>query len=140
VTQKMPVVFMIATDPVKLRLFDSRNRPRADLPCIVMFDTELNATRLELLRELITKDAAIALFVNPKNPNADLLTQEVEASPTVRGHVLQTIGASSEAELKAAFTTLRQRQVAVIVEADPVLDHHLWSDRIGGGILRCDVV
>jgi putative ABC transport system substrate-binding protein len=79
-----------------------------------------------LLRELVPQDAAIVLFVNPKNPNAELLRREVEAAARATGHDLPVMGASSEAELEAAFTALRQRQVAaIVVEADPFLDDHL---------------
>ena len=125
-TETVPIVFMIAADPVRAGLVASLNRPGANLTGVVMFDTELITKRIELLRELVPQDAAIALFVNPKNPNAELLRREVEAAARTTGHDLPVMGASSEAELEAAFTALRQRQVAaIVVEADPFLDDHL---------------
>jgi putative tryptophan/tyrosine transport system substrate-binding protein len=125
-SQKIPLVFMIAADPIRLGLVASLNRPGANITGVVMFDTELIAKRLELLRELVRKDAAIALLVNPNNPNAELLAREIEASRGATGQIVQVVGASSEAELETAFTDLRRRQVAgIVVAADPFLDDHL---------------
>jgi putative ABC transport system substrate-binding protein len=124
-TEKIPIVFMTAADPVRLGLVASLNRPGANLTGVVMFDTELVAKRLELLRELVPTEAKIALLANPKNPNADLLAREVQAATRATGQVMQVVEASSESELEAAFAAFRQRQVgAIVVEADPFLDDH----------------
>jgi ABC-type uncharacterized transport system substrate-binding protein len=124
-TEKIPIVFMTAADPITLGLVATLNRPGANLTGVVMFDTELVAKRLELLRELVPTEAKIALLANPKNPNADLLAREVLAATRATGQVMQVVEASSESELEAAFAAFRQRQVgAIVVEADPFLDDH----------------
>jgi putative ABC transport system substrate-binding protein len=124
-TEKIPIVFVTAADPVKLGLVASLNRPGANLTGVALFDTELIAKRLELMRELVPTEASIALLANPKNPNAELLAREVQAAAQARGLVMPVIGASSESELDAAFATLRPRQIAaLVVQADPFLGSH----------------
>jgi putative ABC transport system substrate-binding protein len=124
-TEKIPIVFMTAADPIRLGLVASLNRPGANLTGVVMFDTELVAKRLELLRELVPTEAKIALLANPKNPNADLLAREIQTATRATGQVMQVVEASSESELEAAFATFRQQHVgAIVVQADPFLDDH----------------
>ena len=124
-TGKVPIVFMTGGDPVSLGLVASLNRPDANLTGITMFNTEMIAKRLELLGELLPKEAAIALLINSASPNSKLTARQAQAAAGAMGRVMQVIAASSEAELEAAFATLRQRQIAaVVVAADPFFDDH----------------
>jgi putative ABC transport system substrate-binding protein len=124
-TEKVPIVFMTGANPVSLGLVASLNRPGANLTGITMFTTEMIAKRLELLGELLPKEAAIALLTNPASPNSKLSEREAQAAAGTMGRVMQVIAASSEAELEAAFATLRHRQIAaIVVQADPFFDDH----------------
>jgi putative ABC transport system substrate-binding protein len=124
-TGKVPIVFMTGADPVSIGLVASLNRPGANLTGITMFTTEMVAKRLELLGELLPKEAAIALLTNPANPNSKLIVREAQAAAGVMGRFMQVIAASSEAELETAFATLRKRQIAaIVVTADAFFDDH----------------
>ena len=67
-TSDIPIVFLTGRDPVELGFADSFNHPGRNLTGISMLNDELNAKRLELLRELVPSATTIAILVNPGAP------------------------------------------------------------------------
>ena len=68
-TSTIPIVFTSSSDPVKLGLVDSLNRPGGNLTRVHLFTSLLGTKRLELIRQLLPTTPLIAVLVNPKNPN-----------------------------------------------------------------------
>src|SRR5436309_10545543 len=64
-TSDIPIVFLTGRDPVELGFVDSFNRPGRNLTGVSMLNDELNAKRLELLRELVPNAATIAILIQP---------------------------------------------------------------------------
>ena len=61
---------------------------------------ELQAKRLELLRELVPKAARVALLVNPANPrNAETTVRDVEVAARAMGLQIQVLNASTSREI-----------------------------------------
>ena len=73
---------MIGSDPVKMGLVASLNRPGGNLTGINALQTALVAKRLELLHELMPATTRIAFLVNPTNRAfAEADTREAHEGP-----------------------------------------------------------
>ena len=119
-TTTIPIVFGSGTDPVKLGLVASLNRPGGNVTGVSFFTNDLEAKRLGLLHELIPKAVIVAALANAKFPDvADRLRELDEAARTV-GMQLHVFNASAASDIDAAFTAFAQRRPdALIVVADP---------------------
>ena len=122
-TEKVPIVFITGADPIRLGLVGSFNRPDSNITGLVIFANELIGKRLEILKELLPKEAKVALLVNPKGPNVAPLIKEAQRAAKAMDQEMHVIEASVEHELNAAFASFRQRRInAALVAADPFFD------------------
>ena len=64
--------------PVSLGLVASFNRPGGNVTGVSLITTDLGAKRVELLLELVPGATAIALLLNPNNPEAAQHRQDVQ--------------------------------------------------------------
>ena len=67
-TQEIPVVFTIGGDPVELGLVKSFSRPGANLTGLTQYTAALEAKRLEILHQLLPRETAITMLIDPNNP------------------------------------------------------------------------
>jgi putative ABC transport system substrate-binding protein len=64
-TSTIPIVFAVGQDPVRLGLVANLARPGGNATGFNFFAVEVEAKRLGMLRELMSKATLIALLVNP---------------------------------------------------------------------------
>jgi putative tryptophan/tyrosine transport system substrate-binding protein len=119
-TPTIPIVFIVAEDPVRLGLAATLARPGGNLTGINIFSVELAAKRLELLRELVPGAARVAVLVNPADAmNAETTLRDVEAAARAIGLQIQVLNAGTSREIDAAFATfVRERPDALFVGND----------------------
>ena len=120
-TTTIPIVFVVAEDPVRLGLVASLARPGGNLTGINFLSSELGAKQFGLLRELVPGAVRIGVLVNPTNPRpAEMLVPEVEAAARTTGLQIQIFNASTGREINGAFAAIaRERIDAVLIAADP---------------------
>ena len=123
VTSTIPIVFVVGTDPVKLGIVASYNRPGGNLTGLHIFTTTLEAKRLNLIHELIPRDALIGILQNPKLPFAQDQLAQIQDAANGLGLRIKVLRASTPAEIDDAFATVaRDHLVALSVAADPFFD------------------
>jgi len=124
-TTKIPIVFVIGEDPVEVGLVQTLNRPGGNVTGLSNFMNLLAAKRLEVLSETVPNANALALLVNPNNPNADPDTKNLQAAAQALGRRIEVLRAASEGELETAFAAMmEQRLGALFVNIDSFFAAH----------------
>ena len=110
-TTQIPIVFLLGEDPTRLGLVGSLTRPNGNLTGINMFANELEAKRLELLRQLVPQAARIAVLTNPNDVrNTEATSRDVGAAARAMGLQIQTMKASTPREIADAFAAAAQEK------------------------------
>jgi putative ABC transport system substrate-binding protein len=121
-TGTIPVVFVVGEDPVKVGLVASFSRPGGNVTGMTNFMNVLGAKRLELVSEAVPTAAVLGLLVNPRNPNAEADTRDLQAAAQALGRRLQVLTAGTDHELEAAFAAAVDQQVgALFINIDSFL-------------------
>ena len=120
-TTTIPIVFVVAEDPVKLGLVASLARPGGNLTGINFFAVELAAKRLELLRDLVPGAGRLAVLVDPANAAiTEGTVVAVETAAHAMGLEIKVLNASTSREIDLAFATfVRERPDALFVSSGP---------------------
>jgi putative tryptophan/tyrosine transport system substrate-binding protein len=107
-TAAIPIVFEVASDPVKLGLVASLNRPGGNLTGVTNLNIEVGQKRLQLLRELMPTATNIAVLVNPSAPAVtEQFMRELQAAAPGLGMQLHVLHASTDRDLDTVFAALR---------------------------------
>jgi putative tryptophan/tyrosine transport system substrate-binding protein len=120
-TSTIPIVFVTGDDPVRLGRVASLNRPGGNVTGISPLNQQMEGKRLAILDELVPKEAAIAVLVDPSNPRADIQLDEVGVAATKLGRRYHVLKARSADEIDEAFSALSQRKDgALLVAGAPI--------------------
>jgi putative tryptophan/tyrosine transport system substrate-binding protein len=125
-TTVIPIVFMVGSDPVKLNLVASLNRPGGNITGVSYFNEEIAPKRFELLHEFVPAAKSIALLVNPADPaQAAAQTEQLQSAARALGLHLQIAKARNPIEIEEAFATLvNDRIEALQIGVDPLFGNH----------------
>ena len=119
-TATIPIVFAVASDPVKIGLVATLNRPGGNMTGITDLNVEIGPKRMELLRELLPTATVVALLVNPTNPILnETFTRAMKTAASTLGLQLAILQASTDHDLDTVFATLLQsRADALVISPD----------------------
>ncbi len=121
-TTTIPIVFEVGSDPIRLGLVASLNRPGGNVTGITSLIVEVAPKRLELLHELLPTASVMALLVNPADRAlAQAQSREVLSAARSLGVELHVLNASSERDFDAVFANLiRLRAGGLVIGAGSV--------------------
>ena len=122
---KTPVVFTSVADPVRLTLVSSLERPGGNMTGIAGLTSELDVTRLELLRELMPGGAkkTIGVLNNEKRPHLDEQFKTLDSAASAMNLTLVPKNVADLAGIQTAFTSFKRQPVdAYLVTADSLFN------------------
>ena len=135
-TAAIPIVFETASDPVKLGLVASLNRPGGNLTGVTNLNVEVGQKRLELLREILPAATIIAVLVNPSAPAiTEQFMRTVQAAAPALGMQLHVLQASTDHDLDTAFVAIGQLRADALV-IGPYLFFNSRKEQLGALSLR----
>ena len=112
----------------------SINRPGGNVTGVSFLFADLGAKRLNLLRELLPRAAAVGLLVNPSYPSALPETRDVQASAKALGVEVSILNAGAESDFEPTFAAIvAQKLEALLVGDDPFLVKPTRPARAAGG-------
>jgi len=114
-TANIPIVFGTIADPVQIGLVASLNRPGGNMTGVSLLGVEVGPKLLELLHEAVPSARAMALLLNPTNPNAATQSKTVQAAAQRLSLQLHVLNASSPGDFDPTFVKLHELQVAALL-------------------------
>jgi ABC-type uncharacterized transport system substrate-binding protein len=121
-TSSIPIVFILS-DPIKLGLVASYNRPGGNVTGINALTPALEAKRFGLLHQLVPGTTTIGVLVNPLYPPSEQQSKDLQEAALSLGLKIDILRASNDREIDAAFESFAQRKIAALqVAADPFFD------------------
>jgi len=124
-TPSVPIVMTAVGDPVGTGIVTSLSHPGGNITGLTAISTEMDAKRLELLREVVPSVSYIALLWNAGSPLQVLAEKQVQAAAQVLRMRVLSLGVKTEEEIKSALAVMaRERPDALLVLADRLLLHH----------------
>jgi putative ABC transport system substrate-binding protein len=121
-THTIPIVMTGTSDPVGQGFVASLARPGGNITGLSNLMADLPSKRLEILKETVPHSARIAVLVNPDNPPAkSVLNNLTVAAQALRLH-LHVVELRHAEELDTAFAAMTQEGAdALMVLSDPLL-------------------
>jgi len=123
-TATIPIVFALVADPVAAGFVASLARPGGNITGLSNIGGELNAKRLELLKEAVPKVRQVGVLTNPAGagfPLAEVL-KELEVAARLLGVQLQVQYARAPSEIDGAFAAMSREgaRAVIVVSGSPM--------------------
>ncbi len=121
-TITVPIVFNLGSDPVKLGLVGSLNRPGGNITGVSYICASLVPKLFETLHEAVPGANLFAVLANPSFPDTQTLLQGAQTAARTIGKKLSVLNARTDSEINSAFKSIAEQQAnALVVLPDPFL-------------------
>jgi putative tryptophan/tyrosine transport system substrate-binding protein len=121
-TSVVPIVFVLAVDPVAMGLIASLARPGGNVTGLSNQQTDLPGKRLELLREVLPSLRRLAIIANVDYPEAVLDMREVQAISKTLGLEVATFEIRRAEDISLGFAAIKGHAEALYVTADTLVN------------------
>jgi putative tryptophan/tyrosine transport system substrate-binding protein len=129
-TTTVPIVFLGSDIVLKTGVITSLNRPTGNVAGVMMSVTALLSKCLQFLDELVMKDRAIAVLLNPGSSTTPDDQEEIQAAARRIGRRVFIVTAANEAEIDAVFATLAERHAGGLVVQGDILFTNRRDDMV----------
>jgi putative ABC transport system substrate-binding protein len=120
-TTTIPIVMAVSGDAVATGLIASLARPGGNITGSTIFNPELCAKRLELLKEAVPRTKQVAILLNPDNPVSGPNLKAAEITARSVKLVLQRFDARGPSQIESAFAAMASTPVdAVAIFEDAI--------------------
>ena len=103
VTRTVPIVFTLASDPVRDGIVESLARPGGNLTGLSSFSRDLLGKRLELLKETIPKLSRVGVLIDPHDPGHRGSVKEIELDARAIRVAVQVLEAGNPDDFEQLF-------------------------------------
>jgi putative tryptophan/tyrosine transport system substrate-binding protein len=124
-TSTIPIVMAIVADPVGSGLVTNLAHPGGNVTGLSLMSTDLNAKRLQLLKEAIPRLTRVAILWNPDTPYHTKVVEDLKAVAPLLSIELSFVGVRTPEEFGPAFSAISQAHAqALYVIDDPFFFTH----------------
>ena len=117
----IPIVFVTGSDPVKLGLVASLNRPGGNVTGVSFLSASMAAKVFGLLHELLPGAVRIAVLVDPNFPITEPFVSDVRATASAIGKQIEVLYAGTGRDIDTVFASLTQKPIdALLVGPGPL--------------------
>ncbi len=125
VTKTVPIVMATTGDAAGTGLVSSLARAGGNVTGASFLMPEINAKRIELLKEAMPHIARVAVLYNPLNPADEPSVVAIEAMAKALKLKIERLAVRAAADFEAVFPGMtKQRMDAVTVVEDPMIASH----------------
>ena len=114
-TTTIPIAFTTIADPVQIGFVASLSRPGGNATGATLLAVKIGPKLLEILRGVVPSATAIALLVNPTNPNSEMQLKNTQEAAGKLGLQLHILRASTEHDFDKAFTDLSELKASALI-------------------------
>jgi putative ABC transport system substrate-binding protein len=114
-TTTIPIVMVLATDPVRLGFVTSLARPSGNITGLTIQTPEIAGKRLELLKEAVPNLKRVAVLWDPTESGRRELVRDTEVAAPRLGLQLQMLAARNGREIGSAFTAMTKERVGAVL-------------------------
>ena len=122
-TSSIPIVMVIAPDPVASGLVASLARPGGNTTGLTVQSTDVAGKRLQLLKEVVPNLSRVLVLLEPGPVPSQTRSSESEAA-TALGLTLKAVEVRSAVEFDTAFVAAARDRVGAAVVGGPLAFYH----------------
>jgi putative ABC transport system substrate-binding protein len=124
-TTSVPVVMIAVGDPVGTGIIPSLGQPGGNITGLTSISTEMDAKRLDLLKEVSPNVAHVAVLWNSASPLQVLAEKQTQAAAATLHMKVLSLGVQDKDQIESALDRIvKERPDALLVLADRLFLHH----------------